>query len=149
MIVDFWQAAERDGRLEKLRRCGEKPPAILGLGSWDPECPIKGQRYTICIEETEETDFSGVGNEFDLYSKDIGRTEWLCFEMHEEVFQQRFWRDNPYRMMGEIGFAFNTEEDGSGDTGLHFDVYPPDYDRERNPRMQFWITVVRKDAVHT
>ncbi len=41
--------------------------------------------------------------------------------------------------MAKLGYAFHT---GSFDVGLHFDAYPPGYDPERNPVMEFWITVI-------
>ncbi len=56
MIPQFWHEVTADGRLDALKRASAVPPWVLGLGSWDPECEKGGQRYTICIEETEHTD---------------------------------------------------------------------------------------------
>jgi hypothetical protein len=60
--------------------------------------------------------------------------------MMEPVCKDRFWRDNPYKMMGVLGYAFNGRDFS---VGLHFDVYPPGFDPVQNPAMEFWITVVK------
>lgn len=66
----------------------------------------------------------------------------MCFEMTEKVYDERFWRDNPYKMMKELGYQFDTRE-GDYSVGLHFDAYPPDNYIKKNPVMEFWITVVK------
>ena len=58
MIPQFWHDVVADGRLDLLKKASSVPPWVLGLGSWDPECEKHGQRYTICIEETEHTAWS-------------------------------------------------------------------------------------------
>ncbi|MDH5441899.1 MAG: hypothetical protein OEY31_14960, partial [Candidatus Bathyarchaeota archaeon] len=58
MPRELWKAVSADGRLDKLIKASSVRPWILGLGSWDPECEKGGQRYTVCIEETEHTDFT-------------------------------------------------------------------------------------------
>src|SRR4051794_21043157 len=65
-IGEFWDTVIADGRLEKLRAACPTDPWILGLGSWDPECEEGGQRYTICVEETEPMDFCGLSQEHSL-----------------------------------------------------------------------------------
>lgn len=64
----------------------------------------------------------------------------MCFETTQRKLDERLWRDDPYKMMGKLGYEFNTKDYS---VGLHFDAYPPDYDPETNPTMEFWITVVR------
>jgi hypothetical protein len=64
----------------------------------------------------------------------------MCFEMIQSIYDERFWKDNPYRMMPKLGYQFHT---GNYDVGLHFDAYPPYYDQVSNPAMEFWITVVK------
>jgi len=143
MPHEFWNDVVNDGRLEKLTKASSVRPWALGLGSWDPECEKGGFRYTICIEETGHTDFTYLSKEYDLFTKEIGASDWMCFEMTEKVYDEQFWRDNPYKMMPKLGYQFHTRE-GDYSVGLHFDAYPPDnYGPERNPVMEFWITVVK------
>jgi predicted transcriptional regulator YdeE len=139
-IGEFWNQVKSDGRLEKLQGTSAVPPWVLGLGSWDPECPKHGQRYTICIEETENTDFMALAREYPLFTKEIGASDWLCFELSQQQLDERFWKDNPYTIMQALGYQFNTRDFS---VGLHFDAYPPDYDAETNPNLEFWITVVK------
>jgi predicted transcriptional regulator YdeE len=140
MIPQFWKDVASDGRLGKLTQASSIRPWVLGLGSWDPECEKHGQRYTICIEETEQTDFSHLAEEHALFTMEIGATDWMCFEMTHAQFEARFWRDNPYKMMPKLGYQFNMSGYG---VGIHFDAYPPDYDPNKNPTMEFWITIVK------
>lgn len=137
-IPRFWQQVAADGRLEALKAASSAPTWVLGLGSWDPECERGGQRYTICIEQTEHTDFSALAAEEELFSKEIGTSDWLCFELTQQVYQDRFWQDSPYEMMTWLGYRFLTRDYS---VGLHFDAYPPDFDPATNPAMEFWITV--------
>ena len=57
LVPQFWDKISADGRLEKLLRASSVRPWVLGFGSWDAECEKQGFRYTICIEDTEYTDF--------------------------------------------------------------------------------------------
>jgi predicted transcriptional regulator YdeE len=141
-IPDFWTEVASDGRLHRLTKASSVRPWVLGLGSWDPECPEGGQRYTICIEETDYTDFSHLATIYPLFTKEIGASDWMCFEVTQKELDERLWRDNPYKMMGKLGYAFNTK-DKDYSVGLHSDAYPPDYDPKTNPAMEIWITVVK------
>jgi len=144
---ELWDAIIADGRLEKLRSASSVRPWVLGLGSWDPECEKKGFRYTICIEETEHTDFTQLAREYSLFTKEIGASDWMCFEMSQGKYDERFWKDNPYKMMGPLGYRFHDKE-GDFSVGLHFDAYPPDFGHggNANPEhslMEFWISVIK------
>ena len=144
-IPRFWDDVIADGRLKKLREVSSVPTCVLGLGSWDPEVPRRGQRYTICIEETVHTDFTRLATETDLFSKEIGASDWLCFETRlGDEYPQRFWKDNPYKMMGLLGYQFYGAE-GDYRVGLHFEAYPPSlsFGSSENTTMEFWITVVK------
>ena len=68
-------------RILERRQAKTVRPWVLGLGSWDPECEKKGQRYTICIEETEHTDFFPLATERPLSTKQIGVSNWMCAEL--------------------------------------------------------------------
>ncbi len=144
-IVRFCDEVIGDGRLERLKACSPVPPWVLGLGSWDPECPKHGQRYTICIEETTHADFRRLPEKDCPFTKRIGASDWLCFKMTRADYPKRFWQDNPYRMLKTLGYRFHA---GTGDysVGLHFEAYPPEYDDSPNARMEFWITVIGPDG---
>ena len=141
LVPEFWSTLIADGRLEQLRESSSIRPWVLGLGSWDPECQKHGSRYTICLEETAYTDFSGLAQQYTLFTKQIGESDWMCFELDAQAAYEKFWQDNPYKMMGPLGYDFHT---GSFDVGLHFDAYPPTYQPEANPAFEFWITVKKR-----
>jgi len=143
VIHEFWNDIIADGRLDKLIKASSVRPWVLGLGSWDPECGKNGMRYSICIEETEYTDFSCLSKEYRLFTKEIGASDWMCFETTHGEYE-RFWRDNPYKMMKKLEYQFHTRE-GDYSVGLHFDAYPPylSFPLESNSVIEFWITVVK------
>ncbi len=143
-VARFWDEIAGDGRLEKLQKASSVPPWLLGLGSWDPECEKKGFRCTVCIEETDHTNFSSLKQEYPLFTKEIGESDWMCFEMTEDRLMGQFWKDNPYQMMKPLGFKFYAKD---ASVGLHFDAYPPDFVPGTNAMMEFWITVTRRARV--
>ncbi len=141
MVAKFWDETLADGRVAQLIAASPTPPWLLGLGSWDPECEKHGFRYTICIEETGQTDFSSLEKDHTLFSKEIGESDWLCFITTHDRFTERFMKDDPYRMMKLLGYKFNA---GNASLGLHFDAYPPGFDPFTQPEMEFWITVKKR-----
>ena len=143
LIPRFWEDTAADGRLAQLASCSRVRPWMLGLGSWDPACEKGGQRYTICIEESARTDFRALEARHPLFRKEIGASDWLCFELTPRQLQEQFWRDNPYEMMKRLGFRFHMGGAGDYSVGLHFDAYPPGLDDASHDRMEFWITVQR------
>ena len=138
IVRQFWSDLTADGRLARLQAASSVPTWVLGLGSWDRECAKGGFRYTICIEETEFTDFSVLAREQRLFTTEIGASDWMCFEMTEAKYDARFWTDDPYKMMKALGYRFN------GRVGVHFDAYPPGNDPESLPTMEFRITVTQR-----
>lgn len=139
LIPGFWDQCASDGRLERLQACSSVPTPLLGLGSWDPECEPKGHRYTVCLEETEHTDLSGLAADYDLFTKQIGASHWLRFIVPWEQYLGRFWKDNPYKMMGKLGYDFYSGDDT---VGLHFEAYAPGFSDRPDDVVDFWITVV-------
>ena len=141
----FWDEVIADGRLGKLRECSSVPTNLLGASTWDEEVPKNGYRYTICIEETEHTDFAALSKEYALHEIRAGATDWMCFKITFGRFKERFWRkDNAYKMMKVLGYEFNVDSYDSGFyTGFHFDVYPPglSFPLHDNDEVGFWITV--------
>ena len=73
-----------------------------------------------------------------FFITEIGATDWMYFQTTQKIFDERFWKDNPYKMMKQLGYLFNGADFS---VGLHFDAYPPGFDDESNPAPQFWITV--------
>lgn len=144
LAARFWNELNADGRMEKLRTASHNRPWELRLGSWDAECEKKGFRYTVCIEATEGTDFSSLELEIPLFTIEIGASDWMCFEMTQAKYDERFWKDNPYRMMKLLGYKFYARD---ASVGLHFDAYPPDFDMQTNPNMEFWMTVTKRQLV--
>jgi predicted transcriptional regulator YdeE len=138
LIPRFWDDVTADGRLAALQQACSTPPWVLGLGSWDEACEKHGQRYTICIEATAQTDFTILARRQALFTMEIGASDWLCFKMTQAKYDERFWKDNPYKMMKPLGYQFNMD---APNVGLHFDVYPPGFDDKLRPEMEFWITV--------
>ena len=140
MIGQFWDDAIANGRLDRLKKASAVPTWVLGLGSWDPECEKRGSRYTICIEETEHTDLVRLRQDYPLFTREIGASEWMCFEMTLGRFKERFWRDNPYKMIPKLGYQFYTRE-GDFSVGLHIEAFPPECSFQADSAMEFWITV--------
>jgi hypothetical protein len=143
-IPRLWDEVIADGRLSRLIGASSVPPCVLGLGSWDPECSKGGQRYTICLEEAEHTDFTRLSAAYSLFTKKIGASDWLCFETRlGDEYPGRFWKDNPYQMMGPLGYKFHGGTEGDYSLGLHFEVYPPGFSfgSDTNTAMEFWISV--------
>ncbi len=145
VIPAFYSDVIADGRLAKLTAASTVRPWVLGLGSWDPECEQYDHRYTICIEETAHTDYSQLAKEYSLFTKQIGASDWMCFELTMKAYGQ-LWKDDPYKMMGKLGYEFHGAPDYS--LGVHFDAYPPGYrfavdpaDHDTQQPMEFWISV--------
>lgn len=127
-----------DGRMDALKKASAVPAWILGLGSWDGECRPGGMRYTMCIEETEHTDLRRLGEQYPLHTQRFEACDWMCFEVPLERFNELFWKDDPYRMLRALGYRFHLR------VGVHFDASPPDWDAQKNPDMEFWISVAKE-----
>jgi predicted transcriptional regulator YdeE len=137
-IPAFWHEVTTDGRQKRLLQCSSAPTWCLGLSSSEPKSPKHGQRYTIGIEATADTDFSTLAKDYPLFTKEIAASAWLCFELPSAGAIGQLWEDDPHRMLQLLGYRFNPD---GPDVGLHVDAYPPDYDAETNPAIEFWITV--------
>ncbi len=140
-VPRFWDALAEDGRLERLVGCARGGrPAFLGLGSWDPECTGHSHRYTVCLEETASTDFSAIAADPGFFATEIGASDWLCFRVPFERYMARFWQDDPYKIIPELGLEFHTAK-GDYSVGLHYEVYPPGWDEDPEQWIEFRITV--------
>jgi len=140
-VPRFWDALAEDGRLERLIACADGGRApLLGLGSWDPECKGHDHRYTVCVEETDRTDFAPIAGDAGFLAKELGASDWLCFRVPFERYMSGFWQDNPYTMIEELGLRFHTAK-GDYSVGLHYEVYPPGWDEDPEQWIEFRITV--------
>ncbi len=133
LIPRFVGELMADGSLEALAKAAPVRPWVLGLGSWDPECEPGGQRYTVCIEETEGADLGRLSTKHPLHTQRFEACEWMCFEMTDK----QLWRDDPYTMLRKLGYRFHLR------VGVHFDAFPPEFDKERNPAVELWISVAK------
>ncbi len=140
-IPPFVAGVTADGRLDALRRASPVPTWILGLGSFDGECHPDEWRYTICIERTERADFRRLAEQYPLHTQRFEKCDWMCFEISQQRFLgelKLFWVDDPYKMLRALGYRFHLR------VGVHFEAYPPDYDEQKNPGMEFWISVAKQ-----
>lgn len=140
MVAQFVAELTADGRLEALKKASSAPAWVLGLGSWDEACQPGGMRYTVCLEENAQTDLSLLFEHYPLHTQAFEACEWMCFEIPRgEMGMEQFWKDDPYHMLQALDYRFHLR------VGVHFDVYPPDYDARNNPSMEFWISVQKQD----
>ena len=137
-VPRHWHDVMADGRLAKLIAASAVCPWVRGLGSWIPECQPHEQRYTICVEETPYTDFTSLAKEYALFMKQIGESDWMCFELKQRQVDEPGWQGSAYPITSELRHAFHT---GIFGVSLPFDACP--LDPKRNLAMEFWITVTR------
>ncbi len=140
MIPQFVRGLETDGRMATLKKAASAPGWILGLGSWDEACQPGGMRYTMCVEETEQSDLGCLLEHYQIYRQRFEACEWMCFEIPQgNSGMDSFWKDAPYKMLRELGYRFHLR------VGVHFDAFPIDYPRNSNHGMEFWISVAEQD----
>lgn len=136
-IPGFWSTLKSDGRLDALKRLAGNKGWLLGLGSWDPDCPQGGQRYTVCVEAAPSA-LQELPSHAEAFHKQIGASDWLRFQVASADYPQPFWTHNAYRMMQTLGYRFNTRD---FTVGLHFDAYPIASGGEASKQMEFRISV--------
>lgn len=138
LIKDLVEAITTDGRLESLKQAAGTP-WVLGLGSWDDECQPRGMRYTMCIEENQHTDLSGLLRQYPIHSQAFEACDWMAFEMPRARFDSgQFWQDDPYKMLRVLGYRFHLR------VGVHFDAFPLEQAEQTEPGMEFWISVMKQ-----
>jgi len=80
----------------------------------DSSCKGFDVRCTVCVEKTENHDFSQF-NENELFTLRIPASEWADFEMGEGQSFTELHKNDVYKLVGEIGYEWNEK------IGLHFD----------------------------
>jgi hypothetical protein len=133
---ELFDAVRRDGRWEALRRLGGEDATLYGMASFDKACSEGTYRYTLGVKNAVATAGDLFAGET-LFSLPIRQAGWLVFELDDFAAQWgEFWRDDPYRMVQELGWVFDPR------VGLHIDVFPPAFVLEHDP-MSFMMPVKR------
>jgi predicted transcriptional regulator YdeE len=132
-----YEAVRGDGRWEVLRAFGGGGQTICGVASHDPACGEGRYRYTVGVKATLD-EVQQAGFEGDLFSLHIPASQWVIFALESFAAQYgRFWGDNPYQLIADLGWDFSRE------VGLHIDVYAPSYTSD-DQGMEFWMPVKRR-----
>jgi hypothetical protein len=133
---EIFDAVRRDGRWEALRRLGGEDATLYGVASFDKAGSQGAYRYTLGVKDPVVTAGDLLGGET-LFSLPIRQAGWIVFELDDFAAQWgQFWRDDPYRLVQELGWAYDAR------VGLHIDVFPPTFVSEHDP-VAFMMPVKR------
>ena len=133
---ELFDAVRRDDRWEALRRLGGNDATLYGVASFDKAGSQGAYRYTLGVKNALATAGDPLAGE-ELFSLPIRQAGWLVFELDDFAAQWgAFWRDDPYRMVQELGWAYDAR------VGLHIDVFPPAFVSEHDP-VSFMMPVKR------
>jgi hypothetical protein len=133
---ELFDAVRREGRWEALRRLGGDDATIYGVASFDKAGSQGAYRYTLGVKDAVATPDELLGGEA-LFSLSIRQAGWLVFELDDFAAQWgKFWRDDPYRLVQELGWVYDAR------VGLHIDVFPPTFVTEHDP-VAFMMPVKR------
>jgi hypothetical protein len=133
---EVYDAVRCDGRWEALRRLGGDDATLYGVASFDKAASQGAYRYTLGVKDALATVGDLLAGET-LFSLPIRQAGWLVFELDDFAAQWgEFWRDDPYRMVQELGWAYDAK------VGLHIDVFPPAFVSEHDP-VSFMMPVKR------
>lgn len=125
-----------DGRWEQLRHLGGEEPTIYGVAAEDTEAPKGRYRYTVGVKATEAL-LAKADKPENLFTLRIPASDWLIFRLNFKDLFGQLWRDNPYRLVTQVGWDFNT------DVNLHSDVFNPCYVKDGEDDFEFWMPVKR------
>jgi len=67
-----------------------------------------------------------------LFSMIIKESDWIIFSLDFEKDFGKLWENDPYKLIGEIGYDFNNA------VGLHIDVFTENYNGHK---MEFWMPI--------
>ena len=125
---------QKKEKWELLKKMNIKNKNVYGLASMDKECPEGKYRYTMGIEKdgnyVEDKNFVD-----QLFSMNIKESDWIIFSLDFEKDFGKLWENDPYKLIGEIGYSFNNA------VGLHIDVFTENYDGHK---MEFWMPIKEK-----
>jgi hypothetical protein len=131
---ELYSEARQDGRWDVLRTLAGEDGTVYGVASRDEECTKGHYRYTLAVKAAaDKLEESSLRDS--LFSIQIREAEWIFFAIEDfEAQYGRLWRDDPYKMIAKLGWAYNSE------VGLHIDVFPPSYSAESDS-MEFMMPV--------
>ena len=133
---ELYDEVRRDGRWDKLKSIAGDDKTIFGVASLDKHCPKGSYRYTVGIKAKAETTH-GPRLDEDLFSIHIREATWLIFVLEDFKKQYgEFWRDDPYRLIGRLGWVFDSA------VGLHIDAFAEPYASDHDG-MEFMMPVKR------
>ena len=125
---------QKNEKWELLKNMNSKNKNVYGIASMDKECPEGKYRYTMGIEKDENY----IGNKIyanQLFPMNINESNWVIFSLDYQNDFGRLWENDPYKLIGEMGYCFNNA------VGLHIDVFPENYDGHG---MEFWMPINEK-----
>ncbi|MCU0520646.1 MAG: hypothetical protein MUF84_08145 [Anaerolineae bacterium] len=133
---EVFDAVRRDGRWEALQRLGGDDATLYGVASYDKAATQGAYRYTLGVKDVAVAAGALLGGEA-LFSIPIQQAGWLVFELYSFSAQWgEFWHDDPYRLVQEVGWVFDTR------VGLHIDVFTTAFVSEHDA-MAFMMPVKR------
>jgi hypothetical protein len=131
---EMYDEIRHGDKWEILKKMNSKNKNVYGIASMDKECTEGKYRYTMGIEKNETYIEDKIYTD-QLFSMTIKESDWVIFTMDFENDYGKFWGNDPYKMIGEIGYGFNNS------VGLHIDVYNEYYDGHK---MEFWLPAKQK-----
>jgi hypothetical protein len=133
---ELYDEVRQSNKWEILKNLNVKNKTLFGVASHDKECTEGKYRYTMGIKKDENyvEDKEYIEQ---LFSINISESEWIIFTMDFENEYGKFWGNNPYQLIDEIGFSFNDS------VGLHIDVFGEDYNGHK---MEFWMPIKEKTS---
>jgi hypothetical protein len=114
-----------------LKKMNSKNKNVYGVASMDKECTEGKYRYTMGIEQNENC-IKDKTYTNQLFPMTIKKSDWVIFSIDFENDYGKFWENDPYKMIDEIGYGFNNS------VGLHIDVFNEGYDGHK---MEFWMPI--------
>ena len=139
----LYDAVRLDGRWEALQGMNSKNKTIYGIAS-DDTCPAmcdnrtdicskaRCYRYTIGITDDENFMMNTAYGE--LYKYHVKESDWIVFALDNSPGFGELWRNDPYKMIAELGYEYNFE------LSNHIDVMYGDYDGV----FEFWMPVKQR-----
>ena len=140
---ELHDAVRSDGRWNALQSMNSKNKTTYGVAS-DDACPVECNnrtdncpkarcfRYTIGIAEDENFIANPAYGE--LYKYHVKESDWIVFMLDAENGHGELWRNDPYKMIAELGYEYNTE------LSNHIDVMYGGYDGV----FEFWMPVKQR-----
>jgi hypothetical protein len=134
-----------DGRWAILKEMNSKNKTVYGIASEatcpvtcsrsTDECPRGCYRYTMGILNNKNYFENSEYNE--LFKFHVGESEWIIFTLEANNGHGELWGKDPYKMITELGYNFNTA------LNIHIDVFYENYNGENDGKTsEFWMPVI-------